>query len=246
MGNGILCAGDVYFDRLDPSGVATGLIYMFDAKQFAINHPSEDKDRITRGRSNFGQLGDTVKIPGAPTLAIKGDEISAAVLALALMGTAAAATQASGTVTEAAVTLKKDVWNQLPQAYIDASGFVLTNSAGSTTYVEDTDYKVNRRLGLVMALTNGAAGANNKLSYTYSAATGSIITGGDSPIIKGRWLCDGKNLATQRDVIVDIDEATVAPTEALDFTSGDYVPVSLAGKMRTLAGKTRPYTVQLR
>ena len=36
--SGILCAGDVYFDRLDDAGQSTGIVYLFDAKKFAINY----------------------------------------------------------------------------------------------------------------------------------------------------------------------------------------------------------------
>lgn len=243
--SGILCAGDLYFNR-KVNGVYAGLLYLFDAKKFAITESAEDKDRISRGRDTFGQLGNTVKIKKPAELEISGDDISSMVLALATMGTVAAATQNSGTVTTATVGLKKDVWVQLPHAYLEDAGVVLTNNAASTTYVEGTDYKVLRRLGWVMALTTDAAANNNKLSYAYAAATGDIITGGDNPDIRGQFVLDGKNLATQRDLIVTVDEGIVAPTEALDFTSGEYIAVNLKGKMVTLPGKTRPYTIEYR
>lgn len=243
--SGILAAGDVYFNRL-VNGVSTGLVYLFDAKKFAITEGAEDKDRISRGRDTYGQLGDTVKIKKAAELDIEGDEVNSAVLALALMGTAAAATQVAGTVTAATVGLKKDVWVQMPHAFIEAAGTILTNSAASTTYVENTDYKVNRRLGWFMALTTPAAAADNKLSYGYGAATGDIITGSDSPDIRGQFVLDGKNLATQKDLIIYVDRGIVAPGEPLDFASADYVKASLKGKMLTLPGKTSPYHVELR
>ena len=243
--SGILAAGDVYFNRL-VAGVSQGLVYLFDAKKFAITEGADDVDRISRGRDTYGQLGDTVKIKKPAELDIEGDEVSASVLALALLGTSAAATQEAGTVTDAVVGLKLNAWLQLPHAYIEEAGVELTNNAGSTTYVEGTDYKVNRRLGWVMALTSGAAAVNNKLSYEYGDATGDIITGGDSPDIRGQFVLDGKNLATQRDLIIYVDRGIVAPTEPLDFASPDFVKVALKGKMLTLSGQTSPYRVEYR
>lgn len=167
-------------------------------------------------------------------------------LALALMGEASALSQTSGTVTAAVVGLKLNAYIQLPFVNIDATGVVLTNNAASTTYVEGTDYVINRRMGWIMALTAGAAAADNKLSYAYSAVTGNQVTGGTQSVIRGRVILDGVNLATQQLVIVDADEARLAPDGALDFSSGDFVKVSLSGLLRTLPGKSGPYTVALR
>lgn len=243
--SGILAAGDVYFNRL-VNGIPQGLVYLFDAKKFAITEGAEDKGRVSRGRDTYGQLGDQVKIKKPAELDIEGDEVNSAVLALALLGTSAANGQVAGTVTAVTVGLKKDVWVQLPFAFIEAAGTILTNAAAVTTYVEGTDYLVNRRLGWVMALTTPAAAVDNKLTYAYGAATGDIITGGDSPDIRGQFVLDGKNLATQKDLIIYVDRGIVAPTEALDFASPDYVKVALKGKMLTLPGQTSPYRVQLR
>lgn len=246
--SGILCAGDVYMDRFDAAGVSTGLILLADAKQFEINEPSEDKDRILRGRDTYGQLGDSVKVKKPAELKIKIDEISAAALGLALLGTVTAPTQASGTVTDAAYVLKRDIWVPLVHQYINATGFSVAHTTGTPVYTEGTDYKVNRQLGLVLALSTGAItdGQSVKISYGRAAATGSIIAGGAQPIVKARFLLDGKNLANQRDIVVDVDEATISPGEAVDFASENYVSVTLNGKMRTLPGKTAPYTVQYR
>lgn len=246
--SGISCAGDVYFNRIGADGQPSGMIFLFDAKRFAINEPSEDVDRILRGRETFGQLGDSYKVKQPATVSIRGDEMSAQVLALALLGTAAAATQTEGTVSEAALTLKHDVWAQLPHAYIETAGFVLTDDGAVQTFVEGTDYMVNRRLGWVMALSTGAIEESEVLevSYGYADATGSIVSGGNSPDIRGRLVMDGKNLATGRDIIVDCDEAILAPSEELDLAAEGYVAVQLEGKLRTVPPKTSPYTVEYR
>lgn len=244
--SGILCAGDVYFDRLDSAGQSTGIVYLFDAKKFEIEEPSDLKVRESRGRDSYGQAVDSVYVKKPATLKIEGDEVNEQVLALALMGEAAALSQVSGTVTDALVGLKLNASIQLPFVNIDKAGVVLTNNAGTTTYIEGTDYTINRRMGWIQALTAGAAAADNKLSYAYSAVTGNQVTGGTQSVIRGRVILDGVNLATQKLVIVDADEARLAPDGALDFSSGEFVQVSLSGLLRTLPGKSGPYTVQLR
>lgn len=244
--SGLLCAGDVYFDRKDDAGISQGIVYLFDAKKFAINEPVENKVRESRGRDDFGQAKDTVYVKKPATLAIEGDEVNSTVLGLALMGDVAALSQGSGTVTAATYGLKQDVYKQLPHVNIDATGVVLTNAGASVTYVEGTDYIINRRMGWMMALTSGAAAADCKLSYAYSAITGSTVTGGSKPTIRGRVILDGINLADQKLVIVDVDEARLAPTSELDFGSGEFIKVALSGLLKTLPGKAGPYTVKLR
>lgn len=243
--SGILCAGDVYFDRLNDAGESTGIVYLFDAKKFGITEPTESKVRQSRGRDDYGQAKDTVYIKQPATISIEGDEVNANVLGLALMGESAALTQGSGTVTDTVVGLKQNVYIQLPHVNIDAVGVLLETDA-DVALVEGTDYIINRRMGWIQALTVGGAAADNKLTYAYSAVTGSKVTGGSKPVIRGRVILDGVNLANQQLVIVDVDEARLAPTGELDFASSEYVKVALAGLLRTLPGKTGPYTVSLR
>ncbi|MDT0496526.1 hypothetical protein RM530_03990 [Algiphilus sp. W345] len=244
--SGILCAGDVYFDRLDDAGQSTGIVYLFDAKKFAITEPTQSVIRESRGRDDYGQAKDVVYIKSPATLAIEADEVNAAVLGLALMGDVAALTQADGTVTDAVVGLKLNASVQLPHVNINAVGVVLTNAAGDVTYVEGTDYSINRRMGWMQGLSAGAVATDNKLSYAYSEVTGSTVTGGSKPVIRGRVILDGINLADQSLVIVDVPETRLAPTGELDFASGAYARVALSGLPRTLPGQTGPYTVTLR
>lgn len=244
--SGILCAGDVYFDRLDSAGAPTGVVYLFDSKKFAITEPVETKTRESKGRDTYGQNRAVVTIKKGATVDIEGDEVNGKVLALQLMGDIAALAQGSGTVTAAAVTLKQNVFNQLPWVNIAEAGTVLTDSAAATTYVEGTDYIMHRRLGWIQPITPAAAAAGNKLSYAYSAITGEVIAGGSRPIIRGRLILDGINLENEKPIIVDIDEARLAPKGEIDFASDNFAKAALGGPLITQPGKTRPYTVQLR
>jgi len=60
--SGFLGAGDIYFDRLDDAGNATGLVMLGDSKQFAINEPSEDKTRTSQGYADYVQMKDAEKL----------------------------------------------------------------------------------------------------------------------------------------------------------------------------------------
>ena len=84
--SGLLCAGDVYLDRLDANGNSTGLRKIGNATRFAINEPSERQQRTGRGRDNYGQVLDDVAIKQPSTIALTLDEVDKTNLAFALLG----------------------------------------------------------------------------------------------------------------------------------------------------------------
>jgi hypothetical protein len=44
---------------------------------------------------------------------------------------------------------------------------------------------------------------------------------------------------------VDVFEAVISADSAFDFLSDDFATISLPGRLKTPAGKTEPFTVQL-
>lgn len=124
---------------------------------------------------------------------------------------------------------------------------VVTNSAATVTYPA-TAYEINAALGMIKVLSTGAIvdGESLKVDYIAAAISGTKVLGGTKPTVKGRVLLDGINLATSQPVIVRVDEASLGPDGEIDFSSEKFVSVTLAGEMRTLTGKTSPYTVEFR
>lgn len=246
--SGLLCAGDLYIDRLTDSGIGTGMLPVGNATRFEITESAERVQRTGRGRSNYGQVLDEVAIKQPGTLGITLDEIDKTNLATALLGESAAIDVSSGTFTDIEVTAHLGKRSHLGYRNILATPApVVTNEAGDTTYVVDDDYTIDLRLGDIIPVDGGAIseGETIKVSGSNGALSGSLISGGVKPQIKAKLVLDGKNLADGTPVIVTVDEATITPDGAVDFLSSEFVELGLTGSMRLQTGKTAPYTVEL-
>lgn len=84
--------------------------------------------------------------------------------------------QALGTASEQVVTAVHDRF--IPMGKNKVSSVVVKDSAGTTTYVLNTDYKLNTEEGLFMALSTGAieAAESLKVDYSYAAETRTKIS----------------------------------------------------------------------
>lgn len=126
-----------------------------------------------------------------------------------------------------------------------ASGSITATVPGSPT--EGVDFEVNRDMGWIRPLAGGlfAAGQHVKVSSAYGAYSGSSINGGTTPDLRVSFVLDGRNLADGSLVKVEVYEAIVAPSAAIEFLSGQFIGVPLAGRMKTPLGKTAPFNVRL-
>lgn len=246
--SGLLCAGDVYLDRLDADGNSTGLRKIGNATRFAINEPSERQQRTGRGRDNYGQVLDDVAIKQPSTIALTLDEVDKTNLAFALLGDTAAYSVTGASVTDESITAHIGAASALEFRNLDSgTPPTVTDSGGTTTYVEGTDYTVDLRLGHITPLEGGSITEAEELlvSYTYLDAAGNKVSGGVQPQIRARVLLDGKNLADGKDILVNVDEARITPDSEVDFLASEFVPLSMTGSMKLLEGKAAPYTVDL-
>lgn len=245
--SGLICAGDVYFNRLDVAGTPTGLTLLGNTTQFAIQESTDQKLRTSKGRSTYGQALDAVYVKKPSEITIAADEMDAANLALGLLGTVSALSQTAATVASESVTpAVLDVF--VPLANGNVSAVVVTDTAGATSYTEGTDYLVNASVGMIKPLSTGTivAAAELKVSYTAGVISGSSIGGGSQPTVKGGLILDGVNLANQKPIIIRVDQAVLTPNKAIDFLASDFAGLDLKGILQTLAGKTSPYTVEER
>lgn len=249
---GFLGAGDLYISRYDP---ATAAFLEFDgpfeATKFAIKPNSDLKEMTSRGRSTYGQVIESVPLPQPADFSVTFGEVNRESLALALFGTASALAQGSGTVTDEVITMtaaKMDRWLQLSKQNIADAGFVVTNSGATVTYVEGTDYVVNRRLGLVKPLSSGdiASTGDIKVDFGYSAISGTKIAGATQSQVRAKFKLDGINFADQLPVIVTVWEGVLTPDSEFDFLQDEFAEVALTGRLKTPTGKTEPFEVELR
>lgn len=235
---GFLGAGDLYIARYE-NGVWGAYEGPFEADKFEIKPNSELKEQVSKGKSTYGQVIESVSLAQPADFTATLTEVNKATLAIALLGTESALTQASGTVTNEAFVVKLDKW--VPLAKQNVSNVAFT---GMTL---GDDFVVNGTLGWVKFLSTGDATEDAALTvgYSHAAVAGTRIKGGTSAEVRARFKLDGKNLADGLPCIVTVHEAVVSAAAALDFLSSDFATVEMPGRLKTPSGYTEPFTVDL-
>lgn len=243
---GFIGSGDLYMDRFDDDGNAQGLYPVGNAVKFAIAEDAEIKERESRMRGTYGQVLDSVPIKKPAKISITLNDLDAENLALVLFGTVSDINITGAVITDEALTARHDKWVELLYRNITAASVTITDSTGVTTYVEDTDYEVDYRLGMIKALSTGSITDEEALlvDYTYGNLTGKKIAGSAKPIIKCSLKLDGENLVDQRDCIVRVLEAVLKPSGEMDFLADDFNEIDFEGTLNTPAGQTSPYEVE--
>jgi hypothetical protein len=244
---GFLGAGDLYIAR-QVGGVFEDFKGPFECTKFEIKPNVELKEQVSKGRTTYGQVIETVAIPQPSDLSVDLAEVNKDSLALALLGTTSALAQTAGSITAETVIAKSDAWVPLTKMALTGA-MTLTNSGATITYVEGVDYLVNRQLGWVKALpTPGAIvdAQSLRATSTYAAISGTEIRGSTQAQVRAKFKFDGKNFADDLPCIVTVHEAVIAADAAFDFLADDFNTVSLPGRMKTPTGFLEPFTVHLR
>lgn len=135
-------------------------------------------------------------------------------------------TGATGTVTNEAVTASNPLaqWVSLNNKRLIPGTVVLTNSAGTTTYTEGSDYVVDYANGRVMALATITAGQSLLIDYQYDAIRKGEMVG----IERGKQQLSFVSIAMAADRL-----ATEISTEAIVFSRA---ALGYDAVNRTLAG----------
>lgn len=243
--SGFLGSGRIYVDRKVGS-VFQGLHFIGNATKFEIKENSEKKERISKDRSNYGSALNTVFIKKPAEVNITLDDLDKDNLALVFLGNTSAESVTGATITdEAAVGYKNMIFKT---AHRKISAVTLTDSAGTTTYVLNTDYEItDADLGLIKVLAAGAItdGEALKVDYTYGSMTSNKVQGGTNSNIIVKVLFDGVNQADQSKAVVNVFEGVLSPTSGVDFLADDFTKLELAGVANVPAGGTAAYEVEL-
>lgn len=242
-----LGAGDVYIDR-QVDGVPQGLVGPIYANKLSIQPNVEKKESTSKGRYDYGQVLESVNLQQPSELALELKEATGDVLTMAFLGSSAAISEASGTMTDQARTIPAlGRWMSLGHRNLADSITVETLATGGVVLVEGTDYRLNRPLGLILAIQGGAIDAADTVYVTgaYDGATGTRISGATRTEVRCRILFDGINQADGSQVTVDIFEAVLSADSEFDFLADDFGVVSLTGTLKTPTGRTEPFTVDV-
>lgn len=241
-----LGAGSLYIARY-VNGAFEDYSGPYECEQFEIKPNVELREKVSKGRDTYGQVIESVALPQPADLTVSLSEVNKESLAIALLGTAAALAQSSGSLSNEAITAKLDKWVPLSKANWTGNPTV-TNVAGTVTYVNGVDYIFNPQLGWIKALPGGAIteGLGLHVDVAYGAITGSEIKGMTDAQLRARFKLDGKNFADGLPVIVTVHEAVIAADAAFNFLADDFGSVTMPGRMKTPTGFTEPFTVHLR
>lgn len=242
---GYLGSGDLYMARY-VGGVLQGMQGPFEASKFEIKPNSEVKELVSKGRSTYGQVIESVSVPQPADLTVDLTEVNKESMAIALFGTVAVISQTAGSWSTAIdVATKHGEWVALPKAAILT--LVAKDPTATTTYVLGEDYLLNTEMGWIKTLATGDIGATEtlKVTGTYDDITGSEIKGMTNNDVRVKFVLHGRNFADQLPAIVTVYEAVISADSAFDFLGDEFGTVSLPGRMKTPAGFTEPFTVRL-
>lgn len=243
--NGLLFAGDLLVAVRNPSTGVFGGYDRLQADKFEIKTPSDMLQKTSKGRETFGQTWLTHFV-GKPTeFALTLDEVSRDVLAMQLSGESSATSQAASAIAGVDVTVEPGKWVETGYEDLDLATLEVTNSAGTTIYVKDTDYEVNPRTGMIYVPKDGAIPAGVvKFTAARKAHTGLTIAGGKQFSTTLRLKLDGINLVNRENVLLVAPQATVSAQDAFDFLSGKLASVPLKGVLEIASGYTSPFQLK--
>lgn len=233
--SGLICAGNVHVAVLNDDGSFAGFLDIKNTTKLAISPgEGEEKQRISKQRDSYGQVLDSIIIPGVPSVSLSFDEADTQTVSMALLGTLTTLSLASVTRTAVNLTVSQiGVWLELGDRYVNPTGFLLTEDAGGTTLVAGVDYLVDYTMGLVKFLESGSVSLNDTVEKTYTtrAITGSRIQGSRKNQIKARILLNGKNLADGGGIVIEVPQCTLKSASEFDPMSSDFVVTEVSGSI---------------
>lgn len=244
---GFIGAGDLYMARY-VSGAWEAFKGPFECTKFEIKPNIDLKEMTSKGKSTYGQVIESVALQKPADFTVDLAEVNKDSLAIALLGTTSNLAQTSGTLaTTNSVTIKLDSWVDIGKGAL-GSAIVVKNSGDTVTYVEGTDYILNRDLGWIKVLSTSAIvdGASLHVSGPYGAISGIKIDGATTSDLRVKFKLDGKNQVDQLPCIVTAHEVVIAANAAFDFLADNFNTVSMPGRMKTPAGFISPFDVHLR
>ena len=244
---GLIFAGNIYMAAI-VDGVAKDFAGPINVTQLELTPPApETIDRVSYQRDTYGQVLDSVNLPGeAPRMVMAFDSLPAGLLADALAGTSEDFNATLQTVTAEPITLAQGVWQKLPYPNVDVSTIEVTlESDGTTVLTRGTDYDVEAGSGLIRALSEAGAAAVT-IDYDTEASTGQRILGATEITKRRQIIMDGQNLVTGKPAYVTIFSASFSASQAVDLMAREFITGTLEGTMTTPEGKNSPYEIVMK
>lgn len=191
--------GKIYIDIFDDAGAKTGERFLGNCPGFTLTVAS-DKFEHFSSTSGLRKKDLTVTIQVNFSAKITCDDVSNENLALFLGGAVESVAQSATPVTGEHVTVKTGYEYQLgatasnPMGVKNVSSVTVKDATAVTTYVANTDYKVDTATGRVYIIAGGGISDDDdvQFGYTPTAGTKTRISTGDSAGLVGalRFIAD--------------------------------------------------------
>lgn len=220
-----------------------GLIGPIDVTSLQIKPDADKRTLTSKQNGQYGNARVTYYLGKPAQITIKTTDIPPTMLAPAFMGTQVAINQASGSLTDEAVTLPAyPGWAKLSKGNLSSTGLSVKKTS---TALPETDYEVDYALGLIRASASGSLkdGGDISVTATYNAISGTRIRGNVKPFVTASLLMDGVNLVDDRAMHLEIPSCTLSPSGELDFLSENAIEVTLSGELQVKAGEDAAFYV---
>ena len=225
--NYMLGRGVLYFAQFDANGNKLGELDLGSCSAFSL---TLDTTKLEHYNPRAGlRVKDKEVITGLnATGSFTMEEYSKENLMLALYGSTAKLSQTSDSITDEAVTAYVDRWVKLANRVI--SDVVVTDSGGTTTYVEGTDYKIDATTGRLFILSNGSITDEQEILVDYSVGTVSYDTvrAFTQSKVEGflRFIGDNQSGPNYE---AEIWKCSIAPNGEINFLSEEWgsIPMTL-------------------
>lgn len=226
------------------AGAAAGLMELGNASKLELA-VKEGKQKLKDFTKPGGGTYASVSRIDTVTLQMTLNDLNKTNVARAVFGTESAV--AGATVADEVVLAYTGAL--VPLAHPNPTAVVVTNSAASTTYVENTDYEV--RAGGIFIIASGDITDAQSLKVDYTHAAYDKVEAMTQGSITLELHFEGLNEANSgKTVIVDIYRAQLSPTKALSLLGEKFADLEveaevLADTTKVGVGISKYFRVQL-
>ena len=233
--NYLLGKGILYVDLLDADGGRTGEIDVGNVTEFTITPTVESLDHYT-SRSGIWEKDLTVDTSLALMAKWTTDEYALWNLMLAVLTTSVQTfSQGTGHQVNEPVVMHIDRWMKIggDDGGRNIHDVVVTNTAHTVTYVEGTDYELDRTVGRLKGVSGGniSEGQTVHVDYNHDATQHSYIRGGENQSINAflRFVGDPAQGPVEE---AELWKVRVKPAGDIGFISEEFSTLQFEGEIQ--------------
>lgn len=254
--NYTLGKGKCYFDQYTALGsfLGTGERYLGNTPGFSISNEAEVLEHFS-SESGLKEKDDEVTLSATRNATIDTEQIDVDNLALFFFGTSSPLTVTGATVTDEVIgPVIKGLYYQLGVSPSNPSGamglsvhtgpstnVVVKNQAGSTTYVEGTDYEIDMIMGRLYIIPGGAIASASTIKVSYKTTTSTrerVLSGNQSIDGAFRFVADNPK---GRNYNVFIPYAKMSPNGEFNIKSDTFQKLSFKLSIQKRSGYASLY-----